>query len=437
MNKTVVIGGGLAGLSAAYHLRDSEAVVFEHEERIGGLCRSFAQDGFTFDVTGHLIHLKNPYTRELIEELLPGVLVAHERRAAIYSKSVTTPYPFQANTFGLPVEVVKECVLGFVGSLHEDPKEAQNFYDWIFKTFGDGIAQHFMVPFNEKFWKRDLREMTADWVSWSIPKPTLEEVINGALGLTNNGLGYNPLFTYPARGGIECLPNALAGSLEGIQTGHTLARVDSRNKVAHFTNGREESYDQLVTTIPLPVFYQLLEDAPEDLLARARKLRAISVMNINIGVDRERISNQHWIYFPEDKFVFSRVGFPANFSSSAAPPGTSSIYIEITHNPDQPVNAELLYERSLHDLEVAGILCPGDSITTRFDIRIPHAYVVFDRNRKGCLDDLIQYLATRDIHTAGRYGQWDYFSMEDSILSGKMVAETIAPTHEITATAHR
>ena len=100
MKKTVVIGGGLAGLSGAFHLKDSEPSVFEREDRVGGLCRSFVQDGFTFDVTGHLLHLKNPYTRELVEEMLPGAFQTHERQAAIYSKSVTTPYPFQANTHG-------------------------------------------------------------------------------------------------------------------------------------------------------------------------------------------------------------------------------------------------------------------------------------------------------------------------------------------------
>ncbi|OLB80149.1 MAG: hypothetical protein AUH96_01140 [Nitrospirae bacterium 13_2_20CM_2_61_4] len=108
--KIVIIGGGLAGLSAGYHLADFEPVLFEKEKAIGGLCRSFTQDGFTFDCTGHLIHLKNAYTKELIGRLLPHAFQSHERLAAIYSKSTTTPYPFQANTYGLPADVIRECV---------------------------------------------------------------------------------------------------------------------------------------------------------------------------------------------------------------------------------------------------------------------------------------------------------------------------------------
>ena len=428
MKKTVVIGGGLAGLSGAFHLKDSEPIVFEREDRVGGLCRSFVQDGFTFDVTGHLLHLKNPYTRELVEEILPAAFHPQERQAAIYSKSVTTPYPFQANTHGLPLEVVKECVLGFVESLNSNHRESKNFHEWVVKTFGSGIAKHFMLPYNEKFWKRDLRDITADWVSWSIPKPTLEEVVNGALGLTNTGMGYNPRFSYPKQGGIECLPNALAAHLNTIHTGHMLVAVDAENKILHFSSGREETYDHLLTTMPLPALYELLREPPENLLAAARGLKAIAVLNINIGVDRERISDKHWIYFPEDKFVFSRVGFPTNFSSTAGPAGTSSAYIEITHDPAETQDVEALYERSIQDLQSCGILTPGDSILTRYVIRIPHAYVVFDHHRQSCLRNLILYLKTRDIHTAGRYGLWDYYSMEDSILSGKTAAEAITNT---------
>src|SRR5579871_3057634 len=239
MKKIVILGGGLAGLSAGYHLRELEPVLFEKESEIGGLCRSFVQDGFTFDCTGHLLHLKNAYTRELVDRLLPGAFRPHERLAAIYSKSVETPYPFQANTYGLPPQVVKDCVLGFVETL-TTPRNGNpaNFHDWVLKTFGSGIAKHFMLPYNEKFWKLDLREVTADWVSWSIPKPTLEEVVNGALGLTNKGIGYNPKFIYPKTGGIDCLPQALARPVKRILTNEAVETIDPKKKCITMTSGR-------------------------------------------------------------------------------------------------------------------------------------------------------------------------------------------------------
>lgn len=423
--KIVIIGGGLAGVSAGHHLAEYEPVLFEKEDVIGGLCRSFTQDGFTFDCTGHLIHLKQQYTKDLIAELLPGAFDAHERLAAIYSKATTTPYPFQANTYGLPAEVIRDCVVGFVESMHADHREAGNFHDWVLRTFGSGIAKHFMLPYNEKFWKQDLHNITADWVSWSIPKPSLEEVVNGALGLTNRGMGYNPRFIYPRDGGIDCLPRALARSITNLNTGAGVEHIDPRKKFVRFTGGREETYDVLISTLPLPILYRIMSDVPESLTAAAQRLQAVSILNINIGVDRPDISDQHWIYFPEEQFVFSRIGFPMNFSKSVCPEGTSSIYIEITHHPEERPDVDQVYERALADLYRCGILHPGDRVLTRHVLDIRYAYVVFDQHRQKHLDDLLQYVETRDIFSAGRYGRWDYYSMEDSILSGKAASERV------------
>jgi protoporphyrinogen oxidase len=425
--RIIIIGSGLAGVSAGYHLAEYDPIVLEKEAVLGGLCRSFTQDGFTFDCTGHLIHLRNAYTKELVSTLLPDAFYSHERRAAIYSKSTTTPYPFQANTYGLPPEVVKECVIGFVESMKASTNGGpKNFHDWVLQTFGTGIANHFMLPYNEKFWKQDLRTITSDWVSWSIPKPTLEEVVNGALGLTNKGMGYNPKFIYPKVGGIDCLPQALAKSIRRLRTKEAVEYIDPKKKYVRLMSGAEEPYDYLISTMPLPVAFRMLKDTPDALIAAAQKLQTISVLNINLGVNRPNISDQHWIYFPEDQYIFSRIGFPMNFSRSVAPDGSSSIYIEITHPPHHKMNVDEMLERSILDLQRCKILHNSDRVLTCHSIDIKFAYVVFDEHRQKHLKDLIAYLESREIHAAGRYGVWDYYSMEDSILSGKKAAEAIA-----------
>jgi UDP-galactopyranose mutase len=170
----------------------------------------------------------------------------------------------------------------------------------------------------------------------------------------------------------------------------------------------------------------MLRDTADSLVAKAKKLHAISVLNINLGIDRPGVSDQHWIYFPEDQYVFSRVGFPMNFSRAVAPEGTSSMYIEITHRTHEKLNVDEMFERSVRDLQKCGILHDGDRVLTRHVLDIRFAYVVFDEHRQAHLQDLVDYLESRDIFTAGRYGRWDYYSMEDSILSGKSAAERVA-----------
>lgn len=426
MKKVVIIGGGLAGLSAAHHLAEHQPLVLEKEAVVGGLCRSFQQDGFTFDCTGHLIHLKHQYTKDLIAKLLPDSFNSHERLAAIHSKNTRTPYPFQANTYGLPAETIKECLLGFIETLKSGgTAEPANFHHWILQTFGEGIGKHFMLPYNEKFWKQDLRRITSDWVGWSIPKPSLEDIVNGALGITNKGMGYNPRFIYPKTGGIDCLPLAFAGSVADIRLNESVDFIDPQKKYVRLESGREESYDYLVSTMPLPVTYSKMPAAPDGIRHAASALRAISVLNINIGIDRAGVSSDHWIYFPEDEFVFSRIGFPMNFSDAVAPPGHSSIYIEITHLPGRRPDLEEVYARSIEGLKRCGVLRDDDRIVTRNVLDIGYAYVVFDEHRQKHIDTLTGYLESQQIFTAGRYGRWEYHSMEDSILSGKSAADKI------------
>src|SRR2546425_10315410 len=102
----VILGGGLTGLSAAYHLRPLRALVPEREREAGGLARTRVEAGFTFDCTGHLLHLRDPEIKGLVDRILPGAFATHERRALIHSKGVLTAYPFQANLHGLPAAVV-------------------------------------------------------------------------------------------------------------------------------------------------------------------------------------------------------------------------------------------------------------------------------------------------------------------------------------------
>ena len=210
----LIIGGGLAGMSTAYHLGDRcHHLVLEAESSPGGLCRTREVDGFLFDYTGHLLHLRDERIIRLVDELLPDAFDLVERKARIRSQGATLEFPFQANLHGLPKETVADCLTGFVEALErtvpEDP--GVSFEEWSLAVFGRGISDAFMLPYNCKLFRRRPEEMTADWVSWAVPRPSLAQVVRGALGLENRGMGYNPTFRYPRRGGIVAHGERMAG----------------------------------------------------------------------------------------------------------------------------------------------------------------------------------------------------------------------------------
>lgn len=427
----VVLGGGLTGLSAAYHLGGLGSVVLEREREVGGLCRTSAEAGFTFDCTGHMLHLREPRIRELVERLLPKAFARHERRARIFSKGVFTDYPFQANLHGLPLPIVKECVSGFVEALVRRGREGEpnleemSFRAWAESTFGKGIAEHFMVPYNAKLWRTDLDAIECGWVSWSIPRPTLREILDGAFGTTVRGLGYNPTFLYPRRHGIRVLPDAFAARLRDVRCGAVVSTVDARTRTVRLTDGSEFTYEALVSTLPLDRLLQIAAGLPADLPEAGRKLRAVRVLNICLGIDREARSDAHWIYFPEPEYSFYRVGIPSNLTRAMVPRGASSICAERSLLRDEPFDENEVVETTVADLRRAGLLKARDKVIYRKVSVLDPAYVIYDRFRARNIGAILESLRAIGIHSAGRFGAWEYSSMEGAIRSGIDLAERI------------
>jgi len=429
----LIVGAGLAGLSTAHHLKSLPCRILEKEPEAGGLCRSYQKNGFTFDYTGHLLHFRQAAIKALIESLLPTQLEKHTRRSYVYSHQTYTEYPFQVNTYGLPQDVVRDCLLGFIDTLTKpaagQSNQIRSFKDWILESLGEGIAKHFMIPFNEKLWQVPLDELTADWVSWLVPKPELRDVVNGALGIKDKAFGYNPSFLYPAKGGIQALPQAFLPSIRDIAYDHELLEVDTTRRRAVFRAGcngqRTEAYDELVSTIPLPELVRCCTDLPPSIREAAAGLRWVSVYSVNLGIGRERISDKHWIYFPERDYPFYRAGFPTNFSPELGRPGCSSLYVEISHLPDEDILPGRLIERVRMGLEQAGILRRDDEIVVADVKNIYYAYVLFDRHRARVVPQILAELRRRGIYSIGRYGLWEHTSMEDAIAQGKGLAEML------------
>lgn len=424
----LIVGAGLAGLAAAYHLGDRRYRLVEREASVGGLCRSVRERGFTFDHTGHLLHLRRPEVRSLVLSLLgETAFLRIDRRSGIYSHGTYTDYPFQVNTHGLPRTVIRECVMGFAETLQADHElsEDPSFHDWILGTFGRGIADHFLLPFNSKLYCTDLRSLTADWVSWSIPKPTWEDVVSGAQGLNRKAFGYNPQFLYPARGGIDHLPRAFLPHVRPPELSVGVERIHARRREATLSNGERVRYRSLVWTGPLPQLLAEIDGLPADLADGGRRLRHVSVLNVNLGFNMPCLQPYHWVYFPQPQYRFYRVGVYSNLCPATVPAGHSAYYVEISHPPAEKLDPQALTERCVSDLREVRLVPEGASLCLVRAIDIPVAYVIHDRARRELLPIVHRYLERNGIRAVGRYGAWEYSAMEDALWHGRVAAERV------------
>lgn len=416
-----VLGGGLTGLSASWHLAKAGVAqrAFEREAIAGGHAITLEEQGFRFDRTGHLLHLRTPEMRSLASEILrPEAYRNIQRRSAIFSHGVYTRYPFQANTFGLPPEVAYECLAGFIEAhFAKAAPEPQNFEQFCLRHFGSGISRHFMLPYNARLWGVPPHEITTEWCDRFVPLPSLEDVLRGAVGASPPELGYNANFWYPERG-IGAFTSALAERTP-LELSRAPRSIDLTQRELVFDDERVR-FDVLLSTIPLPALIDLLSEVPEPVREARARLRSTHLFYFDLGLSVPNPNPYHWIYVPEAKYPFYRVGCYSHFSDKLTPPGKSSLYVELVER--RAPSPERALEGVVSGLMELGLLrSPADIELCRLR-RIDHAYVIYDHAYRAALDVIEPFLTQQRILSAGRYGAWNYSSMEDALLMGKRAA---------------
>ena len=434
--KIVILGAGLSGLSAAYHLQSLNNLrgekkyfdIYEKKNKSGGLCRTERKGEFLFDYSGHQIHLKNEYVKGLIKKLLKDNIKSHKRNAWVYVINRYTKYPFQANLNALPKNMRDECLSGFyrasVNNRNKENEEFTDFEDWILGRFGEGIAKYFMIPFNKKFWKKDLKEITCTWVDKYIPVPQAEEVKGRFKEGEEKGYGYNIVFQYPKTGGIQALPDALAKEIKQIKLNMEATRLDLQKKIIEFNNNEKVNYDILISTLPLKELLKATINLPEKIKKAGDDLKFNSVLEINLGL-RRKDSSMHWVYVPEEKYPFYRFGYFSNFSENMAPKGKGSIYCEISYKGEEIIDQEKTYRDSVKGLIDIGVIKDESEIIEKNILNMEYAYVIYDKEYKNSTEEIHNFLRSLDVFSIGRYGKWEYSAMEDAILQGRDVINFI------------
>jgi protoporphyrinogen oxidase len=431
MNGLVIIGAGVAGLSAAYHLEQqgfTNYQIFEKDSTVGGMCKSFLIDDFTFDYASHILYTVDSYAEKLIKEtLLKSRYKSQLRKAFVYYRNVYTEFPFQGHLYGQEPDIIKECLLGLFKVRCEKALTHANFEEWINSTFGSGIANHFMLPYNRKLWAINLQKMSYDWIAERVPVPEVEEALEGALKPPQKSYGPNSYFWYPLKNGIGALAGGFLPAVRNVNLNSEISKISLSNREVE-VNGNRIGYDKLISTVPLPEVISLIsDDIPFQVKQAARNLKYNIVYVVSLAVGRSNISDYHWIYFPENKYIFHRVSFPMNLSASMAPEGKSSISAELSvpmHKPLKMTHDEIM-ETVIAGLLESEILNKSDRILFR-DIKcLDPAYVIYTPDREGNIELIHKFLNARGIYPCGRFGSWAYLNMDQSILNGRKIAEEL------------
>lgn len=421
--KIGILGGGLTGLTIASFLT-ADFEILERDEECGGLCRSIEEDGFTFDYGGaHIIFSRNQRPVEFMTKTLAENCVRGKRNNKVFFKGRFVKYPFENGLSDLPQEDNFECLYYY---LKNDYPEPNNFKEWIYHTFGKGIAEKYLIPYNEKIWNFDTAKMSLHWAAGRVPQPPLEDVIKSAIGIQTEGYTHQLYFYYPDTGGIQALIRAMESKIPNIHRNFGVTKVEKRGKKWLVSSDKEtREFDELVSTIPIFDLVKALGKVPQTATTALNNLRFNSLIAVMLGLNEAHINEFTAVYFPDKDFLPNRVGFPMNFSERNVPPGMSSLVAEITANEGDGIwelSNDDIIERVSAGLHQRKIINRGRICYSKV-MRSKYAYVVYDLSYQKNIRLVRNYIDKLGIRLCGRFAEFEYLNMDACIERGRAMAQ--------------
>lgn len=440
--RIAVLGAGMAGLGAAHRLR-SEGIhhgvtLYDKKTYAGGhaatFVRSTERGDFLFDDGPHISFTRDPRIQQLFADAVGGEFEVLHTRVDNLWRGHRIKHPAICNLHGLPTDLVVKIIEDFCSSRQDQGAQAsyESYAHWLVAAYGKTFAETFPMAYGRKYHTADAEHMTTDWLGPRLYRPELPEVLRGALEPETPDVHYVSHFRYPTRGGFEAFLTAFIDA-SNVQLSREVVAIQSQEKTLTFTDGRRESFDRLISSLPLPELISRLDQVPESVRQAASRLACTTCVLVDLAVDRDDVSNHHWTYFYDEDLIFTRVSFPHLLSPNSAPKGTSTVQAEIYYSDKyRPLAHSTLgpdpaahIEPTLNDLTRAGVLRPDDRILLSHASVIPYANIIFDHDRRPALDEILGFLNEVGIATGGRYGQWGYHWTDESFKSGEDAAQQI------------
>jgi protoporphyrinogen oxidase len=427
MDKTeyLVVGAGISGLSFTTSLltgarekgqKAPETIILEADSEPGGYCKTIKQDGFVWDYSGHFFHFKHPEIEAwLLERMDKSQVRRVEKRSFIYTGGTVMDFPFQKNIHQLPKSDFIDCLVELYFKDENYPEEGNpSFQKMLYQKFGKGIAERFLIPYNEKLYACDLNELDVDAMGRFFPYADIKDIIRNMKEADNKS--YNATFTYPKGGAIEYVNAFLSEVPESlISYEEKLVAIDLEKKVAT-TNKREITFQHLVSSAPLNRLLQITGVQHDE-----GAFSWNQVLVFNLGFDKKGPKDPHWVYFPDRNRRFYRVGFYDNIHDG----DRMSLYVEIGAKHGASLDVESEKTRVLSDLKAEGIITDHELVSWH-TVTMDPAYVHITKASLAETARTKAILEEAGVYPVGRYGGWTYCAIEDNIVETRALAKRLA-----------
>ena len=437
--KILILGGGPAGLGAAWRLNElghTDWDLLERNDYAGGLATSFRdENGFFWDIGGHVQFSHYEYFDSLMHTLIPKEdWLTHERESWVWMRERFVPYPFQNNVRRLPREDLARCLNGLIELYQNGSHQPVNFREWMLATFGRGMAEIFMLPYNFKVWAYPAEQMGHGWVGERVAVADLTRILENLVYEKDDvSWGPNRVFHFPKEGGTGAIWSACVQRLphDRVHLGCGVQTIDPVARRATTGDGRTWNYDALISTIPLTTLLRISgRDEFSPLAARGLKHSSSNIVGIGLkGQPPEHLRTKCWMYFPEDDCPFYRVTVFSNYSPHNVPDSENSwsLMTETSESECKPVEHSSLVERTIEGLRNTRLINGRDEIVSTWTHRAKHGYPTPGLHRDEALREILPALEAENIFSRGRFGAWKYevSNQDHSFMQGLEIVERL------------
>ena len=418
----LVLGAGIAGISAAWHLQQKgqQSVILEKDDDWGGLCGYFVIDGFRFDRFVHFSFTPDEKTAALFEESSP--LYAHPPVSYNYWHGYWLKHPAQNNLAPLPTEEKVRIIEDFVNRSRKEPADISRYDEWLRVQYGNYFAEHFPFAYTRKYWGHEASELETRWVGNRLHVSPLGEVLRGAFAEQEENFYYTSFMKYPKKGGFRSILDRCREGLD-IRFRKKVVAIEPRDQTVCLQDGSRLSYARLFSSLPLPEMVRLVPDCPEEVQEAAAQLTWTCGYQISLGFNRADVAKHLWFYVYDEDIPPARVYSPNRKSPDNVPEGCSSLQAEVFYANDAviPPAAEAL-ERTVDKLK--GICDFSDADIVVRNIRFePYANVSFTPPIYTARERILTWIRSLNITPIGRFGLWDYLWSHQAFESGREVID--------------
>jgi protoporphyrinogen oxidase/dTDP-glucose pyrophosphorylase len=432
--KIIILGGGLAGISLAYFLQEKPGIasidILEKESEPGGLCRSFQHNGITIDIGPHIFFSKDKETLNFMLALLGDNKHELRRSNRIFHKGCHIQYPFENDLSKLNAGERAKCVDAFLHNPYRD-YPADNMLQFFLKTFGEGIANLYLRPYNEKIWKFDPAFMDTQMVE-RIPRPSDEDILRSATGETVDGYTHQLYFSYPKEGGTAAFINAFAGKLNEKVKIHTSCEIHSvqksNNRWRVAAANTEFEGDLLVSCIPVNILTEIYSGIDEQAAKCGRGLRHNNIIIATATVSMDRVGNNFAFMVADRDVIFHRINKIDFLGKDYHKNGTVTYMMEYTYRDGDKTAAlpdKELQERFIDGLFKIGFVYETSEVQAFTLKRFPYAYVIYDLHHRENMKIIREYFSRQGVYLNGRFGNFEYLNMDAVVAESKKMAGII------------